>query len=92
MIYSLTLEILFLIICILSAINTILTKKDFNLLARKTKFDFNNISNDELSILLRKFYYLSGGDSLTKSEFQISMSEKFQEIENEIERRTINEQ
>ncbi len=80
------------IICILSVINTILTKKDFNLLARKTNFDFQNISNDELSILLRKFYYLSGGDSLTKSEFQISMSEKVHEIENEAKRRMLNEQ
>lgn len=89
---SLILEIFLFILCVISVINTILTKKDFNFLAKKTKFDFQNISNDELSMLLKMFYYLSGGDSSKKNDFQISMAEKVHEIENEAERRTVNEQ
>ena len=89
---SLSLEIFLLVLCVISLINSILAKKDFNFLARKTKFDFQNIDNNELSKLMKLFYYLSGGDSSKKNDFQISMTEKLHEIENEAERRMVNEQ
>lgn len=89
---SLILEIFLLVLCVISLINSILAKKDFNFLARKTKFDFQNIDNNELSKLMQLFYYLSGADSSKKNDFQISMTEKLHEIENEAERRIVNEQ
>lgn len=89
---SLILEIFLLVLCVISFINSILAKKDFNFLARKTKFDFQNIDNNELSKLMKLFYYLSRADSSKKNDFQILMTEKLHEIENEAERRIVNEQ
>ena len=83
---SLILEIL--VLCVISLINSILTKRDFNFLARKTKFDFQNISNDELSQLMKLFYFLSGANRLKKNDFEISMTEKVHELENEAVRRS----
>ena len=80
--------IILLVLCVISLINSILANKEFKFLARKTKFDFQNISNDELSQLMKLFYYLSGANSLKKNDFEISMTEKVHELENEAARRS----
>lgn len=89
---SLILVLFFLILSVISVIQNILTRKDLEFLASKIKFDFQNIDNNELSKLMKLFYYLSGAYSSKKNDFQISMTEKLHEIENEAERRIVNEQ